>query len=90
LPVGEAAWFGKYVISSNATSLPEVCGALIDYVDPCDLSALCNALERAISEPDYVRRKEQAIAQAPMRRWSDVAEDIFACISQPSAALERP
>ena len=26
LPVGEAAWFGKYVISSNATSLPEVCG----------------------------------------------------------------
>jgi glycosyltransferase involved in cell wall biosynthesis len=37
LPVGEAAWFGKYCICSNATSLPEVCRPLNDYFDPTDL-----------------------------------------------------
>jgi glycosyltransferase involved in cell wall biosynthesis len=34
LPVGEAAWFGKYSIASSSSSLPEVCGELVDYVDP--------------------------------------------------------
>jgi len=77
LPVGEAAWFGKFTISSNATSLPEVCGELVDYFDPTDLDALCACLERALTEPQYVRNKEQAIVRSPMRRWSDVADDIL-------------
>ena len=75
LPVGEAAWFGKYVISSNATSLPEVCGGLVDYFDSGDLTALCASLERAITDPQYVRSKEQAIARSPMRLWADVADE---------------
>jgi glycosyltransferase involved in cell wall biosynthesis len=83
LPVGEAAWFGKFVITSNATSLPEVCDDLVDYFDPGDLDALCASLERAILDPEYVRRREQAIVQSPMRRWSDVADDIFAFIVAP-------
>jgi len=80
LPVGEAAWFGKYVISSNATSLPEVCGDLIDYFDPADPAALCTLLERAITDPAYVRAKEDTIARSPMRLWSDVADDIHRLI----------
>lgn len=77
LPVGEAAWFGKYVVCSNATSLPEVCGTLIDYFDPADPEALCAALERAITDPAYVRRKEQTLAESHMRLWSDVADDLY-------------
>ncbi|HEU5294218.1 MAG TPA: glycosyltransferase family 1 protein [Burkholderiaceae bacterium] len=80
LPVGEAAWFGKYVISSNATSLPEVCGDLIDYFDPADPEALCASLVRAITDPAYVRRKEAAIAASAMRTWSQVADDMYALI----------
>jgi glycosyltransferase involved in cell wall biosynthesis len=80
LPVGEAAWFGKYVISSNATSLPEVCGELIDYFDPTSLDALCTCLARAITDPAYVRAKEEAISRSPMRLWSDVATDIHRLI----------
>ena len=82
LPVGEAAWFGKYCICSNATSLPEVCGSLIDYFDPNDLDALCALLQRAIADPAYVREKEQAIAHSPMRLWSEVADDIYAFVTR--------
>jgi glycosyltransferase involved in cell wall biosynthesis len=86
LPVGEAAWFGKYCICSNATSLPEVCSSLNDYFDPNDVDALCTLLQRAITDPAYVRQKEQAIVHSPMRRWSDVADDIYAFVSRGPAA----
>lgn len=86
LPVGESAWFGKYCISSSATSLPEVCGDLVDYVDPHDIDSLCTRLQRAIEDPAYVRDRERRIAAAPMRRWLDVADDIHAFASrQPPA-----
>jgi glycosyltransferase involved in cell wall biosynthesis len=90
LPVGEAAWFGKYVVCSNATSLPEVCGELVDYFDPTDSVAMCARLERAITNTAYVRAKEHAIVQAPMRRWSDVAEDLFDFVVRSSAHLAKP
>lgn len=90
LPVGEAAWFGKYTISSNASSLPEVCGDLIDYFDPADLSSLCALLDQAIAVPEYVTIKEQALVRSPMRRWSDVADDLFAFIVHGSAVPTSP
>ena len=93
LPVGEAAWFGKYVISSNATSLPEVCGDLIDYFDPSDAELLCTCIERAVTQPAYVRAREEVIARSPMRLWSDVADDIHRFIvmrdDAPRAATAR-
>ncbi|HEY6356369.1 MAG TPA: glycosyltransferase, partial [Burkholderiaceae bacterium] len=90
LPVGEAAWFGKYVICSNATSLPEVCGGLIDYFDSGDLTALCANLERAISDPEYVHRKAQAIARSPMRLWSDVADEMHRFIISREGSPSTP
>mgnify|MGYP001305149351 CR=1 FL=1 len=41
LPVGEAAWFGKYSVVSLSSSLPEVCGDFVDYVD-------CNGSENQV------------------------------------------
>lgn len=80
LPVGEAAWFGRYVIAANATSLPEVCGDLIDYVDPLDVSDMVSKLGFALDHPDYVRDKEQAIRRAPLRSWDDVADNLLSII----------
>lgn len=73
LPVGEAAWFGKYSVASSRSSLPEVCGDLVDYVDPTNVDELAAALEKVIRDPDYRRRKEAAIAAAPLRSWEDTA-----------------
>jgi len=87
LPVGEAAWFGKYCISSNTSSLPEVCGDLIDYVDPADQTALQAALVKAITQPEYVAAREQSIREAQLRTWADVAEDLYQCVRLPSKSL---
>lgn len=80
LPVGEAAWLGRYVIASHATSLPEVCGDLMDYVDPLDVSDIASKLGFALDHPDYVREKEQAIRHAPLRTWDDVADHLLSII----------
>ena len=61
-------------VVSSSSSLPEVCGDLVDYVAPTDLDGLVQAVYRAVIDDDYRRRREQAIAQASLRSWRDVAD----------------
>ena len=91
LPVGEAAWFGKYCISSNTSSLPEVCGDLIDYVDPTDPAAFESALLKAMTQPDYVAQREKGLREATLRTWADVAEDLYQSVrlTQPPHLQDR-
>jgi len=77
LPVGESAWFGRYVISSSATSLPEVCGELVDYVDPNDIGDICDKVIFALKNPSHVAEVEGRIRSAKLRTWDDVAECIM-------------
>jgi glycosyltransferase involved in cell wall biosynthesis len=80
LPVGESAWFGRYVIASNATSLPEVCGDLIDYVNPDDVGDIAAKIEYALDHPEYVSKKERELRLAKLRTWDDVADQLLAVI----------
>ena len=73
LPVGEAAWFGKYSVVSSSSSLPEVCGELVDYVDPSNITEITQSIKRAILEEEYRKQREKNIAQASLRTWKDVA-----------------
>lgn len=77
LPVGESAWFGKLCVASNATSVPEVCGELADYVDPFDIASIKAGIKKPIVDAAHLRRREAQIAAAPLRKWSDVADDIY-------------
>ena len=47
LPVAEALAHGKCCIASNAASLPEVGGRLVDYHDPLDGAACLQLVEKA-------------------------------------------
>lgn len=85
LPLGEAAWFGKYSVASSASSLPEVCGGLVDYVAPTDLDGLVAAVRRGMIDDQYRREKEQAITAAPLRSWHDVATHFDQLVSEPAA-----
>lgn len=81
LPVGEAAWLGKYCIASKSSSIPEVCGSLHDYVDPSDKSALAQAIAHALKYPELVKQRETDIRAATLRTWSDVADDLYAALT---------
>ncbi|HEY9215108.1 MAG TPA: glycosyltransferase family 1 protein [Ancylobacter sp.] len=80
LPVGEAAWFGKLSVASNVTSIPEVVGDAADYFDPASVEEMLAKLERPIIDRDYLRRREQAVAQVKLRSWVDVADDLVAAL----------
>jgi glycosyltransferase involved in cell wall biosynthesis len=73
LPVGEAAWFGKYSVVSSSSSLPEVCGDLVDYVAPTNVDEMAAVLTRAILDPGYRCHKEAIIEISPLRSWTDCA-----------------
>ena len=73
LPVGEAAWFGKYSVVSSSSSLPEVCGELVDYVDPSNITEITQSIKRTILDEDYRKQREKNIARASLRTWKDVA-----------------
>ena len=73
LPVGEAAWFGKYSVVSSSSSLPEVCGDVVDYVAPENIDGWLDSIKRAILEKEYRHLCEKNISQALLRSWKDVA-----------------
>ncbi len=81
LPVGESVWFGKYCIASSASSIPEVCGSLIDYIDPQDVDSIRTAILRPLLDSAFLREREQAIAAAHLRKWSNVADDVYAYVT---------
>jgi glycosyltransferase involved in cell wall biosynthesis len=77
LPIGESTWFGKYCVTSACSSMPEVCGDLVDYIDPNSLESLTGALRRAIVDREYLLGCEAKIRAAPLRTWEDVANHMF-------------
>ncbi|TAK73988.1 MAG: glycosyltransferase family 1 protein [Aquabacterium sp.] len=77
LPVGEAAWFGKFCITSRTSSMPEVCADMADYIDPASVDDLTRSLRHALTTPGYVQEKERRLRAAPLRRWSEVASMLY-------------
>jgi glycosyltransferase involved in cell wall biosynthesis len=69
LPVLEAMAAGAAVLTSDVTSLPEVGGAAVEYVDPRSVSAIAEGLTRLLESP--ARRAElRALAQARAQEFS--------------------
>ena len=81
LPVGEAAWFGRTCITSQESSLPEICGMLADYVDPRNPSEIARAVHRAVTDEARLLLREKLIRQATLRTWHDVAERFYEIVS---------
>ncbi len=79
LPPLEAMQCGVPVISSNATSLPEVVGDAGVLVDPLDCDALCQAIFDVVSRPAL--REElsaRSLARAGQFSWGRCARETIA------------
>lgn len=86
LPVGESAWFGKYGVVSSTSSLPEVCGDDVDYMDPTDIDDMAAKMLRPLQDSAYLARRHAAMAVRPLRTWADVSDAVFECIARSTKA----
>jgi glycosyltransferase involved in cell wall biosynthesis len=85
LPVAEALGFGKPVLCSNRGALPEVGGALVEYVDPWDLPGWVSAIERLWLDAEYRKQLADRIAR---EHQPDDWKNAAATIGQVALALE--
>ena len=89
LPLVESLAWGKFCLASNAASLPEAGGSLVEYLDPWDLPAWVERLEHYMTDRQAVAEREARIARefvAP--RWADTAAAIHRVVI--SAGTDSP
>lgn len=78
LPVLEALSFGAAVVTSNATSLPEVAGDAACYVDPLKEETITAAMSRLRNDGDYrIELKRRAKTQAEKFSWKGCAAEVL-------------
>jgi len=83
LPVLEAMAAGAAVLTSNTSSLPEVGGDAVEYVDPWDVADIAAELERLLSAPE--RRAELARLgreRAATFDWARTAEIVLGVLER--------
>ncbi len=61
LPVAESLVYGKFCIASSSSSLPEVGGRFVEYLDPRDLSAWVERLAYHFNHRKAIRDREAEI-----------------------------
>jgi alpha-1,3-rhamnosyl/mannosyltransferase len=83
LPVLEAMAAGAAVLTSNVSSLPEVGGDAVEYVDPLRVAEISTTLGSLLG--DRQRRAElsrRAQTRAARFTWSDFAEQVLRTVEQ--------
>jgi glycosyltransferase involved in cell wall biosynthesis len=77
LPVAESLSHGKLCIASNASSIPEIGGDLVDYFDPTDIASCYRLTHRAVTDEGYREERENEIKlRYTARSWSAAAETV--------------
>jgi glycosyltransferase involved in cell wall biosynthesis len=78
LPVLEAMAAGAAVLTSSVSSLPEVGGEAVEYVDPLDVSSIATGLERLLGDEPYrVELGRRARERAGKFTWEGFAERVL-------------
>jgi glycosyltransferase involved in cell wall biosynthesis len=91
LPVLEAMSAGAAVLSSNVSSLPEVGGDAVEYVDPLDSTSIADGLRLLLT--DESRRAElarRAIRRSTDFSWGGFAEIVLATLDRAGSGSVSP
>ena len=89
LPIGESLAYGKLCIASNTTSMPEVGGDFVRYIDPFDLSDGKAQITWALDHPKEVDAWTDRIKREfKPRTWTNVAADMGQAIRALSAVAD--
>ncbi|MDI1297147.1 MAG: glycosyltransferase family 1 protein [bacterium] len=78
LPVGESLMFGKPCVASSTSSIPEVGGDFVDYIDPLNLRDGTEILRRMTFDDEYREARTNNIRENFIpRTWREVAGDLI-------------
>lgn len=89
LPIGESLSHGTPCVASGTSSMPEVGGDLVDYIDPDDVNDGVGVIGRLLAEPDRLLWRRQQIAERFVpRTWDDVGSDLSKAVQ--AIALDPP
>lgn len=87
LPLAESLAHGKFCLASNSSSLPEVGGSLVEYIDPWESRRWAERIAWYLDHPAELVSREQAIREkyrAPL--WEDAGRTLH----QAAKALMSP
>lgn len=78
LPVAEALSYGKFCLASNAASIPEVGGDLLEYLDPWAIQDWADRLAWYFERPEAVAEREARIrAEYKPTSWDDTGRFVL-------------
>ncbi|MFT6632346.1 MAG: glycosyltransferase involved in cell wall biosynthesis [Bacteriovoracaceae bacterium] len=78
LPVAESLAMGKYCIASEKTSIPEIGGELVRYINPHSSEDCFNAIDFALKNKLEVQKHEEKIKKEYIiTPWSQTAKEIW-------------
>jgi glycosyltransferase involved in cell wall biosynthesis len=90
LPVLEAMAGGAAVVTSHISSLPEVGGDAVDYVDPFDVASIAAGLRRVLADAAHRTRLEtRARARAREFSWERFAAITLQTLDDAAAQQDR-
>lgn len=92
LPVAESLSYGKFCLASDAASIPEIAGNIIDYADPWDVPSWAEKIRHYCSDPLALLQREHLIAsQHRLTSWEATADQMIAAseIVSPGGQMER-
>lgn len=82
LPVAEALALGKVILSSNAGSLPEVGGDLVEYIDPWNPHEWAKIILEYSTNTDKLKQKQEDIKKNyKVTTWKETAQQILTVIN---------
>jgi glycosyltransferase involved in cell wall biosynthesis len=78
LPVAESLAHGRFCLSSNTSSLPEVGGEFVELLDPWDVNGWAERMAFYIENPEEVAKREQTIRQCfTPTPWETTAKTVL-------------
>ncbi|MGB5637321.1 MAG: glycosyltransferase family 1 protein, partial [Waterburya sp.] len=87
LPVLEAMACGCPVITSNTTSIPEVGGDSVFYVDPCDVDSIAQGMYQILTKVELRESlRQKGIVRSQLFSWDKTTKDVrdifLACLEK--------
>lgn len=91
LPIGESLAQGTPCVASRTSSMPEVGGDLVDYVDPFDVDDGVAVISGLLADPKALQARRRRLAESFVpRTWGDVGRDFVRAVDDAVTLPVRP